>query len=100
MHTIRTRRLLREIVGPDTGKMTHTDRETVIPISLVVGVAVVILLTTACQQIDGKTSAAAVLQPEAVVQAITAVHDSSWISQAHAVAVKNGSDGAVSDLSF
>ncbi len=100
MHTVYTRRLQREIVGPDTGKMTGTDRETVIPISLVIGFAVVILLTTACQQIDGKTSAAAVLQPEAVVQATTAVHESSWISQGHALAVKNGSDGAVSDLSF
>ena len=44
MHTIRTRRLLREVCGPDTGSMTRMDRETVMPISLVLGIVVVVLL--------------------------------------------------------
>ena len=101
MSTIRTRRLLREIVGSDTGKMTSMDRETAIPISLAIGVAVIVILSLAgCKQFDGKVSAAAVLQPVAVVHATTDVHDSRWISQAHALAVTKGADGAVSDLSY
>ena len=44
MHTVRTQRLLREVCGPDTGSMTSVDRETVMPISLVLGIGVVVLL--------------------------------------------------------
>jgi hypothetical protein len=101
MHTIRTRRLLREIVGPDTSKMTRMDRETVVQIPLAIGVAVIVIISLAgCQQFDGKVSATAVLQPVAVAHATTDVPYSRWISQAHALAAKNGADGAVSDLSY
>ena len=51
-------------------------------------------------QKDGEKWTAAVAQPEAVVHAITDAHDSSWISQAHAVAAKTGSDVTVPDLSY
>ncbi len=101
MHTIPTRRLLREIVGSDAGKMTRMDRETVKPILLAIGIAVSVIISIAgCQQFDGKMSAAAVLQPVAAVHATTDVHHSRWISQAHVLAAKNGADGAVSDLSY
>ncbi len=101
MHTIRTRRLLREIVGPDTGKMTSSDRETVVPISLAIGVAVIVLISLAgCKQLNGTMSDAAVSRPVAVVQAATDAHDNRWISQAHAMAANNSADGAVSDLSY
>ena len=98
MHTVRTRRLLREVCGPDTGSMTRRDRETVMPFSLVLGIAVVVLLA-GCQQLTEKTSTAAA-QPTPVADSITYTHDNSWISQAHARAAKTGSDGAVSDLSY
>ena len=97
MHTVRTRRLLREICGPDTGSMTSMDRETVMPISLVVGVAVVVLLA-GCQQLASTANAAAV-QPTPVIPLAQGFHDSSWISQAHMQAAKAGSDHAVSDWS-
>ena len=99
MHTVRTRRLLREVCGPDSGSMTSVDRETVMPISLVLGIVVVVLLA-GCQQFVEKTSAAAAAQPTPVVDSITYAHDNIWISQAHARAAKIGSDGALSDLSF
>ena len=101
MHTIPTLRLLREIVGSDVRKTTRMDRETVKPILLAIGIAVSVIISLAgCQQFDGKVSAAAVLQPVAVAHANTDVHHSRWISQAHALAAKNGADGAVSDLSY
>jgi len=101
MSTILTRRLLREIVGSDTGKMTSMDRETAIPISLTIGVAVIVIISLAgCQQFDGKVSATAVLQPVAVAHATTDVHHSRWISQAHALTVTKGADGTVTDLSY
>jgi len=99
MHTVRTRRLLRQVCGPDTGSMTRMDRETVMPISLVLGLVVVVLLA-GCQQLSDKTSTAAAAQPTPVVDSITYTHNSSWISQAHARAANTGSDGAVSDLSY
>ena len=99
MHTVRTRRLFREVCGPDSGSMTSVDRETVMPISLVLGIVVVVLLA-GCQQFAEKTSAAAAAQPTPVVDSITYAHDNIWISQAHARAAKTGSDGALSDLSF
>ena len=98
MQTVRTRRLSREVCGPDTSSMTSVDRKTVMPVSLVLGIVVVVLLA-GCQQFVEKTSAAGA-QPTPVVDSITYAHDSSWISQAHARAAKTGSDGAVSDLSF
>ena len=101
MHTIPTLRLLREIVGSDVRKMTSMDRETVKPILLAIGIAVSVIISLAgCQQFEGKVSDAAVLQPVAVAHATTDVHHSRWISQAHALAAKNGADGAVSDLSY
>lgn len=101
MHTIPTLRLLREIVGSDVRKTTRMDRETVKPILLAIGIAVSVIISLAgCQQFDGKVSDAAVLQPVAVAHATTDVHHSRWISQAHALAAKNGADGAVSDLSY
>ena len=94
MHTVRTRRLLREICGPNTGSMTSMDRETVMPISLAIGVVVVMVLA-GCQQFTGKATAAAVNQPGAVAHVVADAHDSSWISQAHAQAAKTGtSDSA------
>ena len=99
MHTVRTRRLLREVCGPDTGSMTRRDRETVMPFSLVLGIVVVVLLA-GCLQFEEKRSITAAAQPMPVVYAITDAHDSRWISQAHARAAKTGSDDAVSDLSY
>jgi hypothetical protein len=101
MHTILTRRMLRDTVDPDTGKMTSTDRETVMPILLATGVAVVVLMSlSGCKQLNGNMTDASVSRPVAVVQAATDAHDNRWISQAHALAAKNGADGAVSDLSY
>ncbi len=99
MHTVRTRRLLREICGPDTGSMTSLDRETVMPISLAFGVAVVLVLA-GCQQFAGKATAAAVNQPEVVVNVVADIHDSSWISQGHAQAVLSGTNDSAPDLSY
>ena len=99
MHTVRTRRLLREICGPDTGSMTSMDRETVMPISLAIGLAVVVILA-GCQQFAGKATAAAVSQPDVVAHVVADAHDSSWISQAHAQAVKTGTNDSAPDLSF
>jgi hypothetical protein len=101
MHTIRTGSSLREIIGPVCGKMTRLDRETVMPMSLAIGVAVILIASlTGCQQFDAKMSVAAALQPVAVVNTTTDVHDNRWISQAHTLAQNNGADGAVSDLSY
>lgn len=101
MHTIRTRRLLREINGPDTSKMTITDRESVMPILLATGVAVVVLMSlSGCKQLNGNMTDAAVSRPVAVVQATTDHHDNRWISQAHVLAANNSADGAVPDLSY
>ena len=99
MHTVRTRRLLREICGPDTGSMTSMDRETVMPITLAMGVAVVVILA-GYQQFAGNATAAAVNQPKVVIPVIADAHDSSWISQAHAVAAKTGTDDSAPDLSY
>lgn len=78
MHTVRTRRLLREICGPDTGSMTTMDRETVMPVSLVAGLAVVVLLA-GCQQLASPANAAAV-EPLPVAPETAGLHDSNWIS--------------------
>jgi hypothetical protein len=101
MYTIRTGSSLREIIGSVSGKMTRLDREPVMPFSLAIGVAVVLITSLAgCQQFDAKMSIAAALQPVAVVNATADVHDNRWISQAHTLAQKSGADGAVSDLSY
>ena len=97
MHTVRTRRLLRDICGPETGSMTSMDRETVMPISLVAGLGVIVLLA-GCQQFAGTANAAAV-QPTPVDPVVSHFHDGSWISQAHVLAGKAGLAHAVSDLS-
>ena len=100
MHTVRTRRLLREVCGPDTGSMTTMDRETTMPISLVVGVVVVVLLA-GCQQFASTTSTAAVVvQPTPIAPATANDHDSHWISQAHALIAKTGFDISTPDLSY
>lgn len=99
MHTVRTRRLLREIAGPDTGSMSTLDRETVMPISLAIGVAVVALLA-GCQQFAGKTIAAAARPATAVLQPAEDAHDSQWISRLHVQAAKSGSSDSLSDLSY
>lgn len=99
MHTIRTRRLLREICGPDTGSMTSMDRETVMPISLAVGVFVVVVLA-GCQQFESKATPAAASQPGVVAHVVADAHDSSWISQAHAQAAKAGTNDSAPDLSY
>lgn len=99
MHTVRTRRLLREICGPDTGSMTSMDRETVMPISLSIGVFVVVVLA-GCQQFDSKATAAAASQLGVVAHVVADAHDSSWISQAHAQAAKIGTNDSAPDLSY
>lgn len=101
MHTILNRRMLRETVDPNTGKMTSTDRENVMPILLAIGVAVIVVISlSGCKQLNGNMTDAAVSRPMSVVQAATDAHDNRWISQAHAQAANNSADGAVSDLSY
>ena len=73
MHTVRTRRLLREVCGPDTGSMTSMDRETVMPISLVLGIVVVVLLA-GCQQSANKTSTATATPTRAQTKTVAERH--------------------------
>ena len=94
MHTIRTRRLMREFCGPDTGSMSSQDRETVMPVSLAIGVVVVILLA-GCQ----RSVAPLAVMPLTAVSA-AADDATSWVSRAHAQAAKNGSDEQSPDMSY
>ena len=101
MHTIQTHHLLSDLVGAEAAAKLGTERQTALLKSFGVGVAALAIVGFGgCQQFAGKTSTAAVVQPAAVVHAITDTHDSNWISQAHAQAVKTGSDVAVADLSY
>ena len=101
MHAIQTHHLLCDLVGAETASKLGKDRQTALLKSFVAGVAALAIVAFAgCQQFAGKTGKAPVAQPEAVVHAINDAHDSSWISQAHAVASKSGSDLAVPDLSY
>ena len=101
MHTIQTHHLLCDLVGAETASKLGKDRQTALLKSFGTGVAALAIVAFAgCQQFAGKTSTAAVAQPAVVVHAITDAHDSSWISQAHAVAAKTGSDVTVPDLSY
>lgn len=101
MHTIQTHHLLCDLVGVETASKLNKDRQTALLKSFGTGVAALAIVAFAgCQQFAGKTSSAAVAQPKAVVHVIADAHDSSWISQAHAVAAKTASDVAVPDLSY
>ena len=101
MHAIQTHHLLCDLVGSETASKLGQDRQTALLKSFGIGVAALAIVAFAgCQQFAGKTGKAPVAQPEAVVHAINDAHDSSWISQAHAVAAKTASDVAVADLSY
>ena len=101
MHTIQTHHLLCDLVGAETASKLGKDRQTALLKSFGTGVAALAIVAFAgCQQFAGKTGKAPVAQPEAVVHAIADAHDSSWISQAHAVAAKTASDVTVPDLSY
>ena len=101
MHAIQTHHLLCDLVGAETALELGKNRQTALLKSFGTGVAALAIVAFAgCQQFAGKTSTAAVAQPEAVVHAIADAHDSSWISQAHAVAAKTGSDVVMPDLSY
>ena len=101
MHTIQTHHLLCDLVGAEKALKLGKDRQTALLKSFGTGVAALAIVAFAgCQQFAGKTGKAPVAQPEAVVHATIDAHDSSWISQAHAVAAKTGFDVAVSDLSY
>ena len=101
MHAIQSHHLLCDLVGAETASKLAKDRQSALLKSFGRGVAALaIVAIAACQQFAGKTSTAAVAPPEAVVHAIADAHDSRWISQAHAVAAKTGSDFAVPDLSY
>ena len=101
MHTIQTHHLLCDLVGAETASKLGKDRQAALLKSFGTGVAALAIVAFAgCQQFAGKTSSAALAQPKAVVRVIADAHDSSWISQAHAVASKSGSEVAVPDLSF
>lgn len=101
MHAIQTHHLLCDLVGAETASKLGKDRQTALLKSFGTGVAALAIVAFAgCQQFAGKTSTAAVAQPKAVVHTITDAHDSSWISQAHAVAAKTASDVEVPDLSY
>ena len=101
MHAIQTHHLLCDLVGSETASKLGQDRQTALLKSFGTGVAALAIVAFAgCQQFAGKTGKAPVAQPEAVVHAINDAHDSSWISQAHAVAAKTASDVAVADLSY
>lgn len=62
--------------------------------------ALAIVASAGCQQFADKTGKAPMSQPVALAHAITDAHDGNWISQAHAVAAKSGSEVAGSDLSY
>ena len=101
MHAIQTHHLLCDLVGSETASKLAKDRQTALLKSFGTGVAALAIVAFAgCQQFVGKTGKASVAQPAVVVHASVDAHDSSWISQAHAVASKSGSDLAVPDLSY
>lgn len=96
MHTIRTRRLMREFCGPDTGTMSSSDRETVVPVSLAIGVVVVVLLA-GCQ----RSVVPLTMMPATLTPVFAAAEDAtSWISKAHAQAARDGSGEHSLDMSY
>ena len=96
MHTIRTRRLMREFCGPDTGTMSSRDRETVMPLSLAIGVVVVVLLA-GCQ----RSMVPLTMKPATLTPVSAAADDAtSWMSKAHAQAARDGSGGQSPDMSY
>lgn len=101
MHTIQTHHLLCNLVGAETASKLGKDRQTALLRSFGTGVAALTLVAFAgCQQFADKTGKAPLAQPEVVAHAIIDAHDSRWISQAHAVASRSGSEVAVPDLSY
>ena len=101
MHTIQTHHLLCDLVGAETALKLNKNRQTALLKSFGTGVAALAIVAFAgCQQFASKTGKTSVAPPEAVAQEIFDAHDSSWISQAHAVASKIGSEAAVPDLSY
>lgn len=96
MHTIRTRRLMREFCWPDRGSMSSRDRETVVPVSLAIGVVVVVLLA-GCQ----RSMVPLTMMPATLIPVSAAADDAtSWISKAHAQAARDGSGEQLLDLSY
>ena len=96
MHTIRTRRLMREFCGPDTGSMSSRDREAVMPVSLAIGVVVVVLLA-GCQ----RSMAPPAVMPASLTAVSAAADDAtSWFSKAHARAARTGSGEQSLDMSY
>ena len=101
MHAIQTHHLLCDLVGSETASKLGKDRQTALLKTFGTGVAALAIVAFAgCQQFAGKTGKASVAQPAVVAHTTVDAHDSSWISQAHAVASKNGSDLAMADLSY
>ena len=101
MHAIQTHRLLCKLVGGETVSRLGRDGRIVLLKSFSTGVAALAIVAFAgCQQFAGKTGKTSVALPETVAQEIFEAHDSNWISQAHAVASKIGSEAAVPDLSY
>ena len=100
MHTIQTHHLLCDLVGAETASKLGRERQTALLKSFGTGAAALAIVAFAgCQQLSDKTGKASVARPVMAVQVIVDAHDSRWISQAHAVAFKSGSDLAVPDLS-
>lgn len=96
MRSIRIDRLTREICGRDTGSMSSSDRETVIPISLVIGLVAVVLLG-GCQQ----TVAPLAVMPATLNPVYAAAENATgWMAVAHAQAARNGSGEQTADLSY
>ena len=101
MHTIQTYHLHFEQIGGETLSRLNKDGRTVLLKSFRLGVAALAIVAFAgCQQFAGKTGKTSVAQPESVAQETFDAHDSSWISQAHALASKTGSEAAMPDLSY
>ena len=96
MHTVRIRRLMREFCGPDTGSMSSMDRETVMPVSLAIGVVVVVLLA-GCQQSAARLAATVVEQPAVTAETADLT---DWFARAHARAATAGSADQPVDLSY
>ena len=100
MHTIQTHHLLCDLVGAETASKLGRERQTALLKSFGTGAAALAIVAFAgCQQFAGKTGKASVAPPAIAAYVIVDAHDSLWISRAHAVAFRSGSDLAVPDLS-
>ena len=101
MHAIQTHHLLCDLVGAKTASKLGQTRQAALLKSFGTGAAALAIVAFAgCQQFAGKAGKASVAQPAVVAHTTVDAHDSSWISQAHTVASKNGSDLAMADLSY